>query len=49
MRAKAMPGEDPAKLPMPKDIVGKLIDMIEPGYSQNRVLFDFESGETKPA
>lgn len=49
MRAKAMPGEDPATLPMPNDIVGKLIDMIEPAYTENRALFDFESGETRPA
>ena len=49
MRAKAMPGENPDTLPMPKDVVGKLIDMIEPGFSQNRALYDFESGEFKPA
>ena len=49
MRAKAMPGEDPATLPMPADIVGRLIDMIEPSYMENRALFDLESGETRPA
>lgn len=49
MRAKAMPGEDPAKLPMPAEIAPKLIDMIEPAYTQNRALFDYESGETHPA
>lgn len=49
MRAKAMPGEDPAKLPMPKDIVGRLIDMIEPSYAQNRSLLNYETGETTPA
>ena len=49
MRAKAYPGEDAATLTMPKDIVGKLIDMIEPGFSQNRALYDFESGEFTPA
>lgn len=49
MRAKAVPGEDPSKLPMPKDVVGKLIDMVEPSFAQNRALFDYESGEFKPA
>jgi NAD(P)-dependent dehydrogenase (short-subunit alcohol dehydrogenase family) len=49
MRAKAMPGEDPATLPMPADIVGRLIDMIEPSYMENRALFDLESGQTRPA
>jgi len=44
-----MPGEDPARLPMPAEIVPRLIDMIEPGYTQNRALFDYESGETDPA
>lgn len=49
MRAKAMPGEDPATLPMPADIVGRLIDMIEPSFMENRALFDLESGQTRPA
>ena len=49
MRAKAYPGEDAATLPMPKEIVGKLIDMIEPGFTQNRALYDVGSGEVTPA
>lgn len=46
MRAKAMPGEDPETLPRPAQVVGKLIDMIEPGYDRSRMLFDYATGET---
>ena len=31
------------------DIVGKLIDMIEPGFTQNRALYDVENDALKPA
>ncbi len=44
MRAKAMPGEDPETLPMPAEIVGQLIDMIEPGFSASRSLYTVGSG-----
>lgn len=44
MRAKAMPGEDPETLPMPAEIVGQLIDMIEPGFEPSRSLYTVESG-----
>jgi NAD(P)-dependent dehydrogenase (short-subunit alcohol dehydrogenase family) len=47
MRAKAMPGEDPDSLPPPSAIAPSLVDMISPSYTQNRVLFDFASGETQ--
>jgi NAD(P)-dependent dehydrogenase (short-subunit alcohol dehydrogenase family) len=44
MRAKAMPGEDPETLPMPAEIVGQLIDMIEPAFDANRALYDVTKG-----
>ena len=45
MRAKAMPGEDPETLPHPSVIAPRLIDMISPGFAENRMLFDFTTGE----
>lgn len=48
MRAKAMPGENPATLPHPRDIASRLIDMIGPGYAQNGMLFAVRTGETTP-
>lgn len=48
MRAKAMPGEDPDTLPHPAAIVPTLVDMIEPGYGETRMLFDYATGETRP-
>ena len=40
MRAKAMPGEDPDTLPQPRDIAGRLVDMIAPGLTENGRLYD---------
>ncbi len=40
MRAKAMPGEDPATLPQPRDIASALVDMIAPKLTQNGQLYD---------
>lgn len=45
MRAQAVPGEDPEKLPHPSVVAPKLIDMIEPGFTQNRMLYDWERSE----
>lgn len=45
MRAQAMPGEDPDTLPRPAALAPKLIDMIEPGFTENRMLFDWEKSE----
>jgi len=42
MRAKAMPGEDPATLPQPRDIAGALVDMISPKLKQNGQLYDVQ-------
>jgi NAD(P)-dependent dehydrogenase (short-subunit alcohol dehydrogenase family) len=41
MRAQAMPGEDPATLPTPAEIVPYLVAMASPAFSRNNVLFRF--------
>lgn len=43
MRAQAVPGEDPETLPRPVVVAPKLIDMIEPSFTQNRSLYTFET------
>jgi NAD(P)-dependent dehydrogenase (short-subunit alcohol dehydrogenase family) len=47
MRARAFPGEDVETLQSPSVVAPKLIDMIEPGYAENRMLFDWESSELR--
>ncbi len=44
MRAKAMPGEDPATLPTPADIAPKLVDLLSPALKENGKLFDISTG-----
>ena len=46
MRAKAMPGEDPAALPKPADIAPKLVDMISPAFKLSGKLYDADTGTT---
>lgn len=41
MRAKAMPGEDPATLPKPSEIVPYLVEMASPSFNRTNVLFEF--------
>ena len=41
MRAKAMPGEDPASLPHPAELAPYLIEMASPNFDKTGVLFDF--------
>ena len=41
MRAQAMPGEDPATLPHPSEIVPPLIEMASPAFDRTDVLYDF--------
>ena len=48
MRAKAMPGENPDTLPRPAVLAHKLIDMIAPEFTENRMLFDWEKSELRP-
>jgi len=45
MRAQAVPGEDPETLPPPAAVAPKLIDMIEPGFNENRMLYDWPKSE----
>jgi NAD(P)-dependent dehydrogenase (short-subunit alcohol dehydrogenase family) len=48
MRAQAMPGENPDTLPRPAVLAPKLIDMIAPEFTENRMLFDWEKSELSP-
>ncbi len=48
MRAQAMPGENPDTLPRPAVLAPKLIDMIAPEFTENRMLFDWEKAELSP-
>jgi len=48
MRAKAMPGENPDTLPHPREVAGKLVDMVAPAWTDTRVVYDYEKAETKP-
>ena len=48
MRAKAMPGENPDTLPHPGKVAGKLVDMVTPAWTETRMIYDYESGTTKP-
>lgn len=41
MRAKAMPGEDPASLPDPNELAPHLVAMAAPDFDRSGVLFDF--------
>ena len=41
MRAKAMPGEDPATLPKPSEIVPYLVEIASPDFNKTNVLFEF--------
>ena len=43
MRAKAMPGEDPATLPPPEVVADFAVSMVSPDWNQNGVLMDFRS------
>lgn len=42
MRAQAVPGEDPDTLPRPVVLAPSLIDLIEPSFTENRSLYDWE-------
>ena len=43
MRAKAMPGEDPNKLPPPSAIVPHLVEIASPDFKRTDLVFDFPS------
>jgi NAD(P)-dependent dehydrogenase (short-subunit alcohol dehydrogenase family) len=46
MRAQAMPGEDPDALKTPDVVVPDIVRMLSPGYLENKVLFEYATGET---
>jgi NAD(P)-dependent dehydrogenase (short-subunit alcohol dehydrogenase family) len=48
MRAQAVPGEDPDTLPRPAVVAPKLIDMLEPGFDQNRMLYNWDNQTLTP-
>lgn len=41
MRAKAMPGEDPASLPSPDEIAPHVVEMLSPSFTQSETIVDF--------
>lgn len=41
MRAKAMPGEDPSKLPNPSDIAPLIVKMLSPSYSETDQIINY--------
>jgi NAD(P)-dependent dehydrogenase (short-subunit alcohol dehydrogenase family) len=41
MRAKAMPGEDPASLPSPDEIAPQVVEMLSPSFTQSEAIIDF--------
>jgi NAD(P)-dependent dehydrogenase (short-subunit alcohol dehydrogenase family) len=42
MRRKAMPGEDPATLPVPEDLTPRIVEMLSPGYVRNETVISFQ-------
>ena len=42
MRRKAMPGEDPATLPVPEDLTPRIVEMLSPGYARNETIISFQ-------
>ncbi|MEO6395455.1 MAG: SDR family NAD(P)-dependent oxidoreductase [Devosia sp.] len=48
MRAKAMPGEDPATLSPPAAVAPKLIDMVAPDFTETGMLYSFPTAALSP-
>lgn len=46
MRAKAMPGEDPATLPKPDDIAPLIVKMLSPSFTDNGTLVNYRETKT---
>ncbi len=42
MRKKAMPGEDPAKLPVPEDLAYRVVEMLSPTWDRNETVINFQ-------
>jgi NAD(P)-dependent dehydrogenase (short-subunit alcohol dehydrogenase family) len=47
MRAQAMPGEDPARLPPPEDLAPHILRLLSPDHAGNGELFDLPTGTTR--
>jgi NAD(P)-dependent dehydrogenase (short-subunit alcohol dehydrogenase family) len=47
MRAKAMPGEDPATLRTPDDLAPKLVEICAPGWTETGKLYDFPTDSVR--
>jgi len=47
LRAKVMPGEDPETLPTPDQVVGKLLPLCLPSWTETGKLYDGPSGTLK--
>jgi NAD(P)-dependent dehydrogenase (short-subunit alcohol dehydrogenase family) len=47
MRAQAYPGEDPASLKAPEDVVETFVRLAEPSCTDNGRLFDLKSGDVR--
>jgi NAD(P)-dependent dehydrogenase (short-subunit alcohol dehydrogenase family) len=47
MRAKAFPGEDPASLKPPEDVVETFVKLAEPACTDNGRLYDLKTGEIR--
>lgn len=43
MRAKAMPGEDPATLPKPRDLAPAFLKLVSPELAHNGMIYDWPS------
>jgi NAD(P)-dependent dehydrogenase (short-subunit alcohol dehydrogenase family) len=41
MRAKAMPGEDPATLPTPDEIAPQIVEMLSPSFGTSETVASF--------
>lgn len=41
MRAKAMPGEDPATLPTPDEIAPQIVEMLSPSFGESETIANF--------
>lgn len=48
MRAQAYPGEDRDALPHPSEVVPALVDMLLPGYTETRMIYDYEKKALLP-
>lgn len=43
MRAKAMPGEDPATLPKPRDVAPAFLKLVSPDLTHNGMVYDWRA------